>query len=666
VPQDNETLVIESAESIKSIEVKDGKARVGAYAIRFSGADQKDLQGEFFTAKTYFGSRKGDGADVMFNHGQAPTKAFDEICGRVFAEAKATLDEVGIFVEHVLDLADEYEAAIAGLCSTGKLKWSSGATSHMVKRSDTGEIKRWPIAEFSYTPTPAEPRLPAIAPLKSVTVDEASAAEIAKGLPNAETEKGRKGETGKSPDVTVKVGVEFVDAKTGKPVDNPLQAVPHRTLITTTMTPEEKAAKDAADKAQADAAQKSVDDRVAAREKEISEIYEIGDAINDRELARKAIKDGTTIDELRKHVLETHFKAKPVDPDAGLVGMSGKETKSYSLIRAMFSMATKGRLEGLEKEAHEAAIKTLGREMDSKGFFVPDDVTRSWGRVPLKAANQVTLATSGGFLVQTDLGPMIELLRNKPQVVAAGATTLGGLVGDVALPVQTGTTTAYWVSELGALTDSNSVFGQKKLTPKRLGATIPYTTQFLAQTTIDAESFVQNDATTVLNIEKDRAALLGTGADGQPVGIANTTGINADVTYNGLATWAKVVLSETGIGNDNADIGPMAWVLDSATVGQWKSTLKTATYGSIYLIENGTANGYPIFKTNQVNSAHQSFFGVWSQLIMASWSGLEVIVDPYALKKSGQVEITFNELVDQLVRQPLSFNVSTDTAAAAS
>ena len=80
--------------------------------------------------------------------------------------------------------------------------------------------------------------------------------------------------------------------------------------------------------------------------------------------------------------------------------------------------------------------------------------------------------------------------------------------------------------------------------------------------------------------------------------------------------------------------------------------------------QGGLINGYPYFKSNQVNSAHQSFFGVWSQLIMASWSGLEVIVDPYALKKSGQVEITFNELVDQLVRQPLSFNVSTDTAAA--
>ena len=67
MPKESEMLVIDSADSIKSIEIKDGKARVGAYAIRFSGPDQKDLQGEFFTAKTHFGSRIGDGADSSAN-----------------------------------------------------------------------------------------------------------------------------------------------------------------------------------------------------------------------------------------------------------------------------------------------------------------------------------------------------------------------------------------------------------------------------------------------------------------------------------------------------------------------------------------------------------------------------------------------------------------------
>src|SRR5258708_6917704 len=142
------TLVFESPEAIKSIEVKDGKATVGAYAIRFSGPDQKDLTGEFFTAKTYLGAHQGDGVDVLFNHGIAPTKAFADVCNLVMSAAKSSVDAVGVFVRHVLDLSNEYESAIAELCSAGKLKWSSGATSHMVRRTEAGEIKRWPIAEF--------------------------------------------------------------------------------------------------------------------------------------------------------------------------------------------------------------------------------------------------------------------------------------------------------------------------------------------------------------------------------------------------------------------------------------------------------------------------------------------------------------------------------------
>src|SRR4029077_1029800 len=220
----------------------------------------------------------------------------------------------------------------------------------------------------------------------------------------------------------------------------------------------DKAAQDAADT-------KSVNDRVDAREKEISEIYEIGDSINDRELARKFIKEGKTLDEFRAHVLTNVLKAKAVDPNAADIGMSKKEVKSYSLLKALFQMATKGRLEGVEKEAHEACVKAYGRE-DLKGFLVPEDVTRGFGRQFIKAQN-VTTATAGGFLVQTDMGPMIELLRNKPRVVEAGATSLGGLVGDLALPQHVSGATAYWVSETGALTDSQSVFGQKKLTPHR-------------------------------------------------------------------------------------------------------------------------------------------------------------------------------------------------------
>lgn len=262
---------------------------------------------------------------------------------------------------------------------------------------------------------------------------------------------------------------------------------------------------------------------------------------------------------------------------------------------------------------------------------------------------------------------MIEFLRNKTVLGRLGITIMDGLVGNFLLPVQTGGATAYWVSETGALTDSQATFAQKAMTPHRLGATIPYTTQFLAQSSISAEDFFRNELQTVCALKKDLAGLEGTGNDGQPLGVKGTLGINATVTFGGAADWADVVQFETGIAVDNADIGAMGFALSAGSVGKWKTILKvTAGASGDFLIDGGgdnmAANGYPVRRTNQI-TGDIAFFGVWSQLLHAIWAGVEIIVDPYALKKSGQVEITRNEMCDYLVRQPLAFNVSTDSAA---
>jgi hypothetical protein len=299
---ESETLVIDSTDFIKSLEIKDGKAIVGAYAIQFSGPDQKDLTGEYFTKETYLGSHHGDGADVLFNHGFAPTKAFDEICGRIFASAKAVLDEVGVFVQHTLDLADEYEAAIAKLVAAGKLKWSSGTASHLAKKSATGEIQRWPIAEFSYTPTPAEPRLPAIAPLKSVVIPQAQVEEFAAaiGVP--------KSFTAASNDFVEGRVVEMQTAlKEDPPVDNPPKADPTPPIPFEIMDPEIQEKIDAEVKARTEKFQKdqeTIKAEVERRDREIREIYAIGDKFGKRDEASRFVLEGKSLAEFSKFILD--------------------------------------------------------------------------------------------------------------------------------------------------------------------------------------------------------------------------------------------------------------------------------------------------------------------------------------------------------------------------
>lgn len=164
-PLKDASTVVAWGEAVKAL----GDGRVGGYLVRFSTEADPDLTGEWFTAKTYYGPRDGDGADTLVHHGFPLKAGLEELADRLLSPLKTTKDEIGIFAETVLNLADEYEKAIYELVEQGKLGWSSGAPGHMVRRKSTGEITRWPIAEGSLTPTPAEPRNRVVSLKMSVT-----------------------------------------------------------------------------------------------------------------------------------------------------------------------------------------------------------------------------------------------------------------------------------------------------------------------------------------------------------------------------------------------------------------------------------------------------------------------------------------------------------------
>lgn len=442
--------------------------------------------------------------------------------------------------------------------------------------------------------------------------------------------------------------------------------------------------KDMDDPATLEVKEKEISGKVlAAERKRVSDIQEFmktlkaNRGIDCSEVAAKHIRDGSSFDDFSREVVTTSFKeVTPVETKPE-IGMSKRDVRQFSVLRAIHQIISKGRLDGLEKEACDAAAAQLRRDTldvpnpQAVKFVLPHEITSMDARAYLRdqevlamRAQLAGVASQGGFTVDTVMGPLIEYLRNKTVLGRLGITILDGLVGNMAFPVQTGGATAYWVSETGSLTDSEASFGQKSLTPHRLGATIPMSTQFIAQTSLSAEMFARNEIMTVLGLAKDLAGLEGTGASGQPTGVKNTSGINSTVTFGGGPVWADMVEFETGINVDNADIGTAKFALSSSTVGKWKTVLKDSVAGADYLINsnNGLINGYGYERTNQI-TGNIAFFGIWNQLIMASWAGQEVIVDPYTLKKSGQIEITVNELVDFLVRQPLAFNLSTDSAA---
>ena len=129
---------------------------VKGYLVRFGDPSKTDLEGDFFTAGTDYGFPANNRVplNLYYHHGM-DSKVGRRAIGTGYVKA----DDTGLWYEAQIDLADEYGRMIAKLAKEGKMGFSSGAAGHLVERESKGvasEIVRWPIAEASITPTPAE------------------------------------------------------------------------------------------------------------------------------------------------------------------------------------------------------------------------------------------------------------------------------------------------------------------------------------------------------------------------------------------------------------------------------------------------------------------------------------------------------------------------------
>ena len=382
----------------------------------------------------------------------------------------------------------------------------------------------------------------------------------------------------------------------------------------------------------------------------VREISAIGAKHGLGDIATKAIEDGTTADQFRSMVLDTiGQKQTSINSRSGEIGLDEKEIQEYSFSKAMRAAITGDWSKaGFEKEASRAVEKLLGK--DSRGFYMPHEVLKR------------EMATTGSNLVGTNhMGSnFIEILRNKLIISKLGGQVLTGLSGNVAIPKQTGSATAYWILEGADTTASDLTIGMLNLSPKTVSGATAYTRQMLLQSNPSIENLVMTDLAANIALAIDKAAISGTGLSGQPTGILNTNGINAVdcTTAKGGLNWANVVSFETKVAAGNADVNNMHYIAGAAVTGLLKTTEKS-TGSAKYLLEDNEVNGYGFTRTNQVG-ANTMLFGDFSQIITALWGGLDIMIDPYTKAASGGTVIRAFQSLDIGLRYAQSFSASTN------
>ena len=252
-----------------------------------------------------------------------------------------------------------------------------------------------------------------------------------------------------------------------------------------------------------------------------------------------------------------------------------------------------------------------------------------------------TVATDGKEIVATDKLNILSPLRGKSILAEAGATFLTGLVGNISIPNYTGSTCG-WKGELEAADNGKGTFGSVELSPKRLTAYIDISKQFLTQDSVGAEEMLRADIVNSL-VAKLEQTIFGDAAGDttKPAGIFNSAEVVAP-SYQGVCEAEAAVTDYSG--EKRFVMSPTAKsAFKQATISGTKSDLRL-------LLEDGEVDGYPVSDSSNVVAGGYAF-GDFSELVVAQWGGIDIVVDPYTLATKNAIRLVINAYFDAKVRR---------------
>lgn len=423
---------------------------------------------------------------------------------------------------------------------------------------------------------------------------------------------------------------------------------------------------------------------------DVVEIYRLARAHNiEPGAADEHIKSGKTVDEFRSIALkkaetdriemerklseakERKPEAQSIETKKPIFTDSEKAViaKRYNIMNVVRQLSGIKSETGFEKEVSDEIAKRSGRP--AQGFYIPHDAPVMQGRAApfLKTGN-------GSNFVATELltGQFIDALRSNMVLADAGVTMLSGLTGDIAIP-KGGTITGGWVDgENGAGTEGKPTVSQITGTPKTASGWTDISRRLLLQSSIDVQSFVQNELIQTVARLIEVAAFAGTNANGQPKGLISQVGVNNPTVTANAPTRAQMLEFLSDIEADNASFANQSWIMRATGMALLANRLESVTIKNVAGAENvggGPVPGYlldiatrtmlgsPVRVTNNVPN-HSIFFGAWSQLVIGLWSGVDLTVDPYTNSTTGAVRVVALQDADIMVRngQAFSYNAA--------
>lgn len=397
-------------------------------------------------------------------------------------------------------------------------------------------------------------------------------------------------------------------------------------------------------------------------------------------LAELVGKDTPTEDETRQmQTLDTEYRSNETRYRAALIAEDEERREAGADLETRSEQEWADLMAGFEVR-QVAAFFDEGREFSGQTAEIVTELRSAGGYrgvpVPLEAL-ETRNTVSGGTPDPTVTRPIIDRLFAESVAGRIGAQMISIPQGSTEWPVTTSGIAAGWQDGEGANVPTAAAFTttDKALAPDNtFGVQARITRKALKQTGAGLEQAIRRDVANAIRTGLDRAITLGTGSDGQPLGVmtgAGTYGITS-TAIDAAASWAAFREAVVRFLNANAAgspgavrmlIRPEVWaalddtLITDTAVSEWDRLTRNIPTGNIAMTSNALADpdGSPAatdaLLTTNAGGVPPAFVGMWG--------GVDMIRDPYTDAQSGGLRLTALVTADVTVSRAEQLEVLT-------
>lgn len=273
-----------------------------------------------------------------------------------------------------------------------------------------------------------------------------------------------------------------------------------------------------------------------------------------------------------------------------------------------------------------------GAPMVGFDHYVKGLVTGDWRGIPDEyKAMSVGSDPSAGYLVPSPLSAaLIDRARNQAVIFRAGALTVPMTSNTLTISRLAADPSAGWHQENAVIAASDPTLEAVTLRARTVVAVVKGSVE-LFEDAIDIENTLEKAITAALALEMDRAALRGTGASGEPLGVVNQAGVS--VTGSIGAPTSYVAFADTPaltLRNANA-AEPYSFISSPRTFNKLGVLVTGITSDLTRLAPPPDWNGFQKFPTNQIpvnlgggTNETECYIGDFRQMIVGMRTNLTI------------------------------------------